>query len=1057
MEYLTPDVLALIRELSKLGARLEVDGERLLCHVPGGNLSADLATRIRQHKPQLVAQLRFSGNSAEVPMVVIAGKVPARFPLSNVQTRIWLHERLHEASDFYVVSLGLRIEGPLSVAALQKAWWLLNERHGALRTVLVPSGDRLVQHVRPDAATPLSSHPLGQVKGTASLASATEFLAAQRTPMRAAAGEPLVRARIFTDDALLHLLLIEVHHVLADGWSLGLLLREMLETYRALEAGQEVSASPPQVTYHDYVVWHAAYLEHSAFEADLAYWKSALHGAPQCFDPPLRMSAAEQESLSPRVLESRLRVEPELVAGIGAWATMHGGTLHSALLTAWCITLDFWADRGEFVMGIVTAGRPTPAFEGVFGCFMNTLPLRVQMDPESTFASAHAAIVQRLLAAYEHQNCPVDRIVAALPVRRSAMRNPLYNVAFLLQNFPAPKPLREELRIDHLPLPHPPGSLDLRLVAGQVDDDLLLSMEFNVSYLDEGDAARLLGVYRQLVEACITRSDLPLAQLRREIDWGSVRVRQRVVVGGTFTVEPLAATLDFWLDDLDLPYSVRFAPFAQVMESLLDPASLMRSASDHNCLFVRLEDWLGDGSSSSPERLVAHTELFVRACSEYAVRCRVPLTVWLCPASGRTRDTVEAAALEKCAVELARGVEGLGRIRLRTADSYAAKYDFSEPDDEYLGEVASVPYRSRIYAGLATLLVRELAAAERPPLKAVVLDADNTLWNGVCGEDGAAGVVFDDAAIALQQFFASLRQTGVALCICSKNAEDDVREVLATRAENVLRWEDFSAHRINWQRKSDNIAQIARELDIGLDTIVFVDDAAAECQEVGAALPEVRCVGLPAQRREIPAFLHGVWDLDVVEVSPQARLRLETYRLNRGREELRKESMDHEAYLRSLKVDATVRPALPEDHARLTELAMRTTQFNFSGRRKTEPQLAAFVASPGAHCFVVEVRDRFGSYGLTGSVWCTVAGGLCQVDNFVLSCRVLGKRVEHRVMEVLQERLVRLGVNRMEVEYVRTARNEPARAFGDAFFDTPVPPEAGLHVYTRSFTMGDAQ
>jgi FkbH-like protein len=1040
MTWETSEIGQLLDELIGLEVRLEVAGERLLCHAPAGRIPPDVALRIRKHQPKLLASLRQAARADGLPALVCEANLPVEdFPLASAQTWMWLHEELAGSNDFYAMSVALRIVGRFDVGALASAWEALCERHAALRTVCAPrSGEAPLQRIRAKGEALRLCGALAPGEGDIERARAGELLLARRNPIRAGTGGALATATLYAQSPEDHYMQIDVHHLVADGWSVSLMLQDLLEIYRSIETGGMPCLPRLEASHADFVRWQAVYLHSAAFSTDIAFWKAALESAPQSFEP-----WRDHRGGTAGNGEASIVLEPSLVRKAGDWATANGGTLHSTLLAVWCATLQCWAQQDEFVIGTVLAGRPYPAFESTVGCFINTLPIRVHVDPGATFSKLHAQLRDDLLQCYEHQHCPINRIAQAVNPARGTASNPLFNIAFLLQNHPTLAPVRDGLRVDEVRLPHPVGGLDLRLVAGQINHEFTLSLEYRGQMLDGAGADRLLRIASQVLAGAVQTSHEPLSSLRDVLSWGALPRRRRAVVGATFTIEPLLRSFEYWRDELNLPYALQIVGYAQVLEALLDPAGAMRCGSDHNSLFIRLEDWVVEAS-----QLPAKADEFVEACTDYARHCPTPLTVWMCPATSPP-GSPQAAVVEKMASELARRLVVVSGVELRPYASYAGRYDFSQAADAYLDHVAHVPYRPHVYTALGTLLARELAALQRPALKAVVVDADNTLWRGVCGEAETGAVVIDAAARSVQLLLRDLRSRGVLLCLCSKNAEHDVRAALGASG-NILSWLDFSERRVNWHRKSDNIRAMAEDLRIGLDSIVFVDDNPAECAEVEAACPQVRCVALPSNRDEIPAFLQGIWDFDVVGSSPQAHLRLETYRTNEAREQLREQCANPGAYLRELRLEVTMRQLAAPDHSRVAELTGRTTQFNFSGRRKSAGELATFAAAAGAVCRVVEVRDRFGDYGLTGVLLGRIMEDHCELDTFLLSCRVLGKRVEHVAMDYYIAALASMGVRSVSLEFIRTERNLPARMFADDYFSQAAPRNATAHAYETS-------
>jgi FkbH-like protein len=326
------------------------------------------------------------------------------------------------------------------------------------------------------------------------------------------------------------------------------------------------------------------------------------------------------------------------------------------------------------------------------------------------------------------------------------------------------------------------------------------------------------------------------------------------------------------------------------------------------------------------------------------------------------------------------------------------------------------------------MAVRRLHALRRPPYKVAVVDADNTLWTGVCGEDGPEGVVIDGPRRALQEFLLKQREAGMLLALCSKNEAADVDAVFAAHPDMPLRPGHLAASRVSWNAKSDGLLSLAEELGLGLDSFVFLDDNPVEIADVQARCPGVVCLRVPEDPRQIPAWLRHLWAFDRPKVTAEDRARAESYRQNREREALRQGAPSLEAFLESLGLVVDVRPVAPEHLPRVAQLTQRTNQFNLSLVRRTEAEVGRFLAG-GGEGLEVSVRDRFGDYGLVGVALFTRGSEALAVDTMLLSCRVLGRGVEHRLLASLVEIAAGRGLARVDLPWVPGDRNRPALEF----------------------------
>ncbi|MDQ6673244.1 MAG: HAD-IIIC family phosphatase, partial [Chloroflexota bacterium] len=509
---------------------------------------------------------------------------------------------------------------------------------------------------------------------------------------------------------------------------------------------------------------------------------------------------------------------------------------------------------------------------------------------------------------------------------------------------------------------------------------------------------------------------------------------QVVAIAATFTAEPIEDFLDFFMGELELRARIQFAPFNQVLQQLLDPSSqLARNCHGFNVLLVRLEDL--DHAPEEPQAypqigLPGHAGEFADAIDTFLGRTALPLLVLICPPSSPVAQDTRRHALnqqvEAClALRLGRtpGVSVVTSVplmeRFPRLSYYAPRADAE----------GGVPYTPRFFAGLARHLVRRIAALGTVPRKVILLDADGTLWKGICGEDGWAGVEIGNAQRALQTFMLRKHDEGMLLCVCSKNNRADVWAVFDNHPDMVLRREHITAWRVNWDRKSENIRSLAAALSLGMDSFILVDDSVLERTEVEAGCPGVLTVRLPDDSRLVPSFLENFWAFDRPRVTDEDSARTELYRHNARREDLRSASAGLRSFLRGLDLQIDIAAMEPPHVSRVTQLTQRTSQFNIRRIPRSEAEVNALLSTEHTECLVVDARDRFGAYGLVGVLVAEIRPNTVYLDTFLLSCRALGRGVEHRMLAAIGAQATQRGIPFVEVPLIKTSRNKPAVEF----------------------------
>jgi FkbH-like protein len=486
-----------------------------------------------------------------------------------------------------------------------------------------------------------------------------------------------------------------------------------------------------------------------------------------------------------------------------------------------------------------------------------------------------------------------------------------------------------------------------------------------------------------------------------------------IAISASFTAETLQPALAFWAGELGLDHEIRFAPYSTMFQQLLDPSGLFASnRGGVNVALLRLEDWMAAG----PEEQVCR---FAEAVRSAMASTAAPLIVVICPPSPR-----HAAALAGPHEKLAALLSDLG-VHLITTSGIEALYPVDEVHDPHGDQLGHLPYTPVFFVALATALARKIHAIVMPPFKVAALDCDDTLWSGICGEDGPQGIALDPPRIALQRFLAARRREGLLLALCSKNNEDDVLEAFRAHPEMPLSLDDFASRRVNWESKATNLAGIAADLDLGLDSFVLIDDNPKECAEVQTAQPEVLALSLPEETGDIPEFLKHVWAFDRARVTDEDRRRPEMYAQRAERARAAATAASLEEFVASLQLQIRIAPMEPSQLPRVSQLTQRTNQMNATLVRRTEAEVQALLAS-GFECQTVDVSDRFGSYGLTGLLIYSASGKTLLVDTLLLSCRALGRGVEHRMIARLGEIALQKRLDTVEIPFRAGQRNKPA-------------------------------
>ena len=370
-------------------------------------------------------------------------------------------------------------------------------------------------------------------------------------------------------------------------------------------------------------------------------------------------------------------------------------------------------------------------------------------------------------------------------------------------------------------------------------------------------------------------------------------------------------------------------------------------------------------------------------------------------------------------------------VVIADVDSLAAAKGLERWYDRRFWHLARIRHSSEAHTILADEYANLIAARLGRRRKCIVLDLDNTLWGGVVGEEGLEGIALGREGVGLafaefQDELLNLYRKGVLLAICSKNNEEDALEVIRRHAAMELREEHFAAMRLNWNDKAQNIREIARELNIGLDSLVFVDDNPVERARISEALPEVYVPEWPTDCSDYKHVLLTVARRMFLtfRITDEDRQRGEMYRVQAEREKLVSTAASLEDFYRSLEMELTIGTADRGTIPRIAQLTQKTNQFNVTTRRYTEPEITEMANSDDTRVYWLDVSDRFGPNGIVGALIAkrdTVESW--KIDTFLMSCRIIGRTVENAMLAYVMKELRAEGVRTFFGEFIPTAKN----------------------------------
>ncbi|HEX7312964.1 MAG TPA: amino acid adenylation domain-containing protein [Pyrinomonadaceae bacterium] len=470
---------------------------------------ASLSPARRKLLEQLLARESTRPSEQTIPAL---GRDTNRFPLSYAQRRLWFIDQLRPGDSFYNMPFALRLRGALDADALAAALSEVVRRHETLRTTFARSGEEPEQLIHPPSSVPLPVVDLSDLPADERETEARRLAAEEaRRPFDLSTG-PLLRARLLRLSEAEHALLVTLHHIVSDGWSLGVMVRELSALYDAYSGGRPSPLAELPVQYADYTIWQRTHLRGALLDAELSYWKQQLAGAPPLLElptdfprPPVQRHTGAHIPFS---------FDSDLSDGLRRLAVARGATPFMLVLAAFQLLLSRYSGQEDIVVGTPVANRTRAETEGLIGFFVNTLAVRSDLTGNPTFVELLARVREACVAAYAHQEVPFERVVEELRPERSLSHAPVFQVMAAWQNEPAP-PLRlSGLELSLMESGNASAKFDLLLgISGGDEDEWRGALEYDSDLFERPTVERMVVHFKTLLQSIVDGPDTRISGL----------------------------------------------------------------------------------------------------------------------------------------------------------------------------------------------------------------------------------------------------------------------------------------------------------------------------------------------------------------------------------------------------------------------------------------------------------------------------------------------------------------------------------------------------------------
>lgn len=1013
----------------------------------------------------------------------------------------------------YFEQVRYHIKGQLNIEAFNKSWNSIISRHDIFRTIFVhekvPQPIQIVFKKR-ELDIPfedISSSSLDEQESI--LLNKVE---ADRAIPFNLSKDMLMRISLFklADDSFE--IIWSFHHILMDGWSLGLIQEEFFQTYAAFSKNTQ-PVLQPVMPFAEYI----KYLKEVDQTKSIEFWTDYLKDFKRQSSVPV---SANDNDGAYQPGEYFFELSKDDTKSLEKLAQDHQVTTGVLFQCLWAVYLNSFNTQNngklDVVYGVTVSGRPPEIrnVESIIGLFINTVPQRFTANLNDSFVDYLQNSQKNLAESKSFHFTSLSEIQAL-----SELKQHLFDHVFVFENYPFEETSEEDMQsigiaIDHFEhfdftnynftfqmVPSDQFGFKFLYNKNNYSNDFFKWLERSIRFsikkilndtnislnklilqspkseaqliplnssdefgviLDEDQNLSPVGVLGDLY-TCNGENNLDKIQPKglKAISVGnSIQTFDSVIdyektledkgylvqpklalksilITASFTVDLLSTSLDWWMKTFSLPYTTNLSSYNQIFQQLSDSNSELNNNSnnnDINLIMIRLHDWLRD----SPEASIEEQKLLILKNKEYLISLlqgyqnAAKLFISFLPYNSSEIPTELNRFLKENTVALSKDINEIPGISLLNLENAFGDYGLTTGFDEKQNNLGHIPYSENGFNCIGAKTSRSICSYLLPAFKVIVLDCDNTLWQGVVGEDGVQGIKITENYKLFQEFILNKYHSGFLLAIASKNNEENVWEAFEKNSDMILKKEHFASAKINWNVKSDNIKDIAKDLNLGLSSFIFLDDSAMECSEVMQACPEVLTIKFPEKAQNIADYCDQLWAFDQFRVTDEDRKRNEMVKADVIRNDSEKQSTSPNDFTENLNLSVEIcslqKDSPKESWERASQLTYRTNQFNLSTIRRTEKEMIELL-NDGYQVWLVKASDRFGQYGWVGVVIFKVNDTELVIDSYMLSCRVLARKVEHAIFSALKNQSSNLNVTSIACTYLPTDKNLPMKKF----------------------------
>ena len=509
-----------LTHLNGLGVKLwldesKTDGDitpRLRYSAPKGTMNSALLTELKEHKADIIQFLQQANQSKDSTYQPIQpAPRDGNLPLSFAQQRLWFLEQLEDSTSTYNWPRTLHFKGSLNIAILEQSISEIVRRHEVLRTTFSEIDGTPVQKIREPESMKISVLDLQDLPEEKKLEEARYLATKEQNQPFNLANDLLIRVVLLRLEPEEHFLVLTLHHIVADGWFMSIFLGELTTLYQAFSEDKPSHLPELPIQYADFAYWQRQHFQGEVLQRQVSYWKQQLAGVPPLLELPSDRPRPTIQTFSGRT--EWIFLNKDLRQKLKTLTQQSGVTLFMTLLTAFATLLYRYTGQSDFVIGSPIANRNRSEIEGLIGFFVNTLALRIKIEPNSTWQELLTQVRQVALDAYEHQNLPFEKLVEELQLERNLSYSPLFQTLFVLQNSPQGELKLPGLKVTELEPENVTAKFDLSLEMVELEEELAAGFEYNTDLFDTATIKRMAGHFQTLLEGIVANPDQKVDRL----------------------------------------------------------------------------------------------------------------------------------------------------------------------------------------------------------------------------------------------------------------------------------------------------------------------------------------------------------------------------------------------------------------------------------------------------------------------------------------------------------------------------------------------------------------